>query len=238
MVNPKLRWSSSTAGIMACAVGGGIALGAIATGVSAHADGRSAVFGESARNLAPGDAVHGYFSVPAADQAYTPYLKALNLHDGCRIGLTCSSGGPKLSSTLQLAIEAPDGQTTRVSPAEITTATALPGGKLSAGSAPRRYAIAMTLPQTVTNGSESRTTSFDFQWGLMDAAGKPVTTVLGETVGRPPGSTSVLGQTISRGVLPFTGSDILVELIAACSLLACGGVLLAAARRRRGSRDA
>jgi hypothetical protein len=203
----------------------GVAAGSVglAEGIaSAHGPAGRGIFPDSP--LAPGTALSGRIHVDPADRNLTPYLKVLDVRNGCLH--LCPAGAPALSDVLQIRAQAPDGSGWTKRLEDLTTITALTGGDLTAQSSGRTYQLTATLPDDVTNRAEALSTSFVLQWGLMDAKHHPVTRVLGESFRSAP------DQQLARHELPFTGSDIVLELLASVSSIYVGVMLVGAARRR------
>jgi hypothetical protein len=178
--------------------------------------------------LMPGQTVSAHFSVPSEHHALKPMLQAKHLHDGCVHDTSCRPEAHLLSRVLEIVVTAPDGQTLRTTPAALVSATSLPGGVIPADSGSRHYSATLTLPASISNPYENRTTSFDFEYGDLGKG----TGVLGEKVGRGSGKGGSKGQTSAGSGLPFTGADILVELAAALSLIAGGASLTIGGLRR------
>jgi len=160
--------------------------------------------------LAPGGGLSGEISIAPADRPLTPYIAVRDLQNACQHA--CADGAPRLSDLLRIQITAPDGTSWTEPLVSLRWITALPGGDLSSSSATRVYRVVAKLPRTTGNSGEGLSTSFELEWGLMDGSGRRVTHVLGES--------------FTRKELPFTGSDVLLEVAAAASLVAIGGMLI------------
>jgi hypothetical protein len=175
--------------------------------------------------LGPGRELTSHISVEPGNKPLTPYLEVLDLNDACRNG--CTPGVAKLSDLLQITSIAPDGTLWSRPLSALTSITALTGGAITPSDAPRTYTVMARLPLNASNASEGTSTSFEFQWGLMDAQGHAVTRVLGDSFRSRSG--------LAGHELPFTGSDVVLELAVMGSLLALGLMLLRVARRRHAS---
>lgn len=229
---------ASTVAFVFLSVGLGLGGGAAFTTAQATAaNGPPGVF--NASGLMPGDTLTSHLDIPSGNQPLTPYLQAHNLQDGCVAGATCTPAGPKLSSTLQLVVTAPDGERWHGTPADLLTRVLLPGGQIAANSGSTKYGISLAVPTTLVNSSEDRTISLELEWGGLDGSNQIVTSVLGETftrggTGAGGTTTSVLGEQTHKDALPFTGGYIGIELLAGVVLFVTGaGFWLATARRRR-----
>jgi hypothetical protein len=198
-------------------------LGCFVVGVaSAEGSTRRHLFSDSP--LAPGVATTGQIEVDPADRTLTPYIKVLDVRDSCLH--QCPANAPTLSHVLQVQVRAPDGTGWTKTLEDLTEITALSGGNLSPNSPARTYRVAASLPPNAGNRAEGLSTSFVVQWGLMDSNDHPVTRVLGESFQRDP------GNRLQSHELPFTGSDVVLELLASASTVAIGVSLVGAARRR------
>lgn len=225
-----LRRHAHLLALTTCAAVTGLAVGSAVANADpgkANSDQLQPLF--TAHGLMPGQSMTAHFSVPAPKyvvpallQPIAPYLQAVDVHDGCTTQ-GCTSDGPKLSQRLRLRVAAADGTTATWTPAQLTSRQILPGALASGGDG-TTYAVTMQLPVRDGNEYADRTVSMDFRWGLMDRSGNPLPRVLGEGFRRTP----------STGAgLPFTGADIVEEILVAVCLLAAGTILLAAGRRRR-----
>lgn len=239
-MSPRLALAGVIAGLALAAAPAAIATASIATASIAPASADPAPV-LATGSLLPGQSTSGTITVGPTDSTVaglSPYLRAIGLHDTCTS--TCS--GPALSSLLVLAVRATDGQTWTGTPHALTALTVLPGGTLSAGAPARTFTVTLALPASVTNAAQDRGLSFRFQWGLVSQNGTPVTS--GDSpafpVTGPAGGAG--GGAVAPGLhLPFTGADVVAEVVVGASLLACGGLLLAGGRRRlagRGRREA
>jgi hypothetical protein len=266
-VKLEARRAANVIGYTLCAVGTGAVIGLLSTGGIGNATGTTTTPMSFAQHqLLPGTELTGTFDVPAGSMPLTPYMKATDLSDGCVADKACTPHDHKLSDALLLDITAPDGATWHGNASDLATTITLPGGDLSANSAPRTYAVTLALPKSLGNDYQDRTVALDLQWGGMDDAGDPVTAVTASAFptpsSAPSGSVAATGgrrgaggsrdggsstdhhgytragtagrqSQVSRGiVLPFTGADIVVELIASASAIAAGLILILAARRR------
>lgn len=233
-----VRLRTSTVSFVLLSVGLGLGgSAAFANTRAAAANTPVSVF--NASDLLPGDTLTSHLDIPSGNQPLTPYLQAHNLQDGCVAGVTCTPAGPKLSSTLQLVVTAPDGEAWRGTPADLLKPVLLPGGQLAANSGSTTYGISLVVPAALTDSSEDRTIGLELQWGGMDGSDQIVTSVEGETFtkgnsasGQKPAS--VLGEQTHRGDLPFTGGYLEIELLAGVGLVLAGSALWLASRRRRG----
>ncbi len=169
----------------------------------------------AASPLAPGADLSGHLRITPADRTLTPYIQVRDVRDSCRTA--CPTDAPALSDVLQVQVLAPNGTSWTKRLSALTTITPLAGGDLLPTSTPRAYQVTATLPRDVGNAAEGLRASFKLQWGLMDANRKPVTRVLGESLTHE---------------LPFTGSDVILELVASVASLIVGMALIRAVHER------
>lgn len=231
-VRRSVRRHAQLLALTICAAATGLVAGAAVVNAAA-ANGGDAPAPRlfTARGLMPGQSVTAHFTVTAVSYAVparleptAPYLQAIDVRDGCT-WRGCTPHGPKLSQQLRLRVTAANGMARTWTPSQLTNAQVLPG--VASESDNTSYTVRLRLPARDTNNYANRTVNMDFRWGLMDANGKPLPRVLGESLRRTPPA---------GAGLPFTGADILAEVVAAVCFLAAGVVLVFGARRRR-SRD-
>jgi hypothetical protein len=178
-----------------------------------HSDGLpKALFG--ARLLLPGNSVHAHITVKAGRVAVKPYLDLSEVRQQCNLA-DCLPSPPALTQMLQLTAIDDAGQSWRGSLAAAQRRVELPGGTIPA-EGHRTYQLTMSLPVDAGNSYEGLAVSGAFTWGGMDASHHVV-------------SRSGPG----RSALPFTGLDTVTMLAVAGCLLALGGTLIGAAKRRR-----
>jgi hypothetical protein len=179
--------------------------------------------------IVPGRSVSGGFSVQSQADAFVPWVRVIELDEGCLSSTACSSVSPPLSRVLQVSITAPDGMRTTSTLARLATGMRLPGGTVSALSRPVRYQASMRLPRGTGNQYQRRRCSFAVEYG-------PAAEVLGEAIHRG-GTHEGNGPPAVSGGLPFTGAATFDELVAGGLLIGSGLLVLFAVRRRHSPDD-
>jgi hypothetical protein len=177
--------------------------------------------------LVPGMTLTGRIYVPSSVDLLTPYLRFLDVREGCVKRGSCPTSGHLLSSVLFFSINGPNQTFWRGTVKSLREGIVLPGQPLARHAPPRAYDISVTLPREVTNSVEGRTLSFSLQYGGENAAGRLETQVLGEAFGSNSSATGAGG-----GSLPFTGADLASQFAAGAGLLLAGFGLVGGARCR------